>query len=250
MKIFAKIPLLILLSLFVLALIYLLTLFFPQPFFKNKISVGNISIYSDEELPLEEVTNILKSVQSKIERSTIYKSNTKHRVFIANNPTLWKYFSNINYKVGGLNYVIFNHNIFLRRVDIKENRLYGPSGNKVGGNRTLDYFIAHELTHTLEFESMIWYKYPINTNWILEGYAEYIAHGPETYEDALNQYLNVPETTSAKYYTRARTMITYILEKQNTKVEDLWSKVNDYDSILKKAIPNDNPNIQEEVYKW
>lgn len=89
-----------------------------------------------------------------------------------------------------------------------------------------------------------WYKYPINTNWTLEGYAEYIAHGSENYEFALNQYLNVPEGPGTKYYTRVRTMTTYLIENENLPISDLWSKVDDYDSVLKKAIPNDNPKYE------
>jgi len=225
--------------------IYILTLCFPQLFYKYNIAVGNISIYSDQEIPEEEIKEIIKEVQSRIEKSVLYKSDTKHRIFITNNDIRWRYFSNINYKAGGLNYVIFNHNVFLRRANITNNRMYGYSGKEVTGDRTLDYFISHEISHTLEFQSMIWYKYPIKTNWILEGYAEYVAHNSQTYEESLDYYLNIPETTGAKYYTRARTMVSYMLEKKNIPISDIWSYVDSYDSILKEAIPNDIPKIED-----
>jgi len=193
--------------------------------------------------------DILQEVQNRIEKSVLYKSETRHRIFITNNDIRWKYFTNINYKVGGLNYVIFNHNIFLRKSDITNNKLYGYSGIEVPGDRTLDYFIAHEITHTLEFQSMKWYKYPIQTNWILEGYAEYIAHNSQTYEDSLDYYLYIPETAGAKYYTRVRTLVSYMLEKKNISISDIWSYVDSYDSILLEAIPNNNPNIDDSIPK-
>ena len=125
--------------------------------------------------------------------------------------------------------------------------MYGYSGKKVPGDRTLDYFIAHEITHTLEFQSMPWYKYPVKTNWVLEGYAEYIAHNSQSYEGSLDYYLNIPETTGAKYYTRARTMVSYMLEKKNVPISNLWSSVGSYDSIILEAIPNNKPNIDDSM---
>jgi len=243
MKRFLKIILNIFLGVLILGLIYFLTLCFPQPFFRNKVIVNNITVYSNDPLPEEKTKEIMKEAESRIKKSNIYKENTKQHIFITSNPILWAYFTSINHKVGGLNYVIFNHSIFLRKVNIEENRMYGPSGNMMGGSRTLDYFMTHEMTHTLEFQSMPRYKYPIKTNWVLEGYCEYIGHDSENYEEALNQYLNVGENTSAKYYTRARTMVTYLLEKENLSVSDLWNQTDNYDSILKRAIPNDKPLI-------
>jgi len=230
-----------------LIIIYLLTLCFPQSFYKDHVTAGNISIYSDQEIPQKEIKQIIQEVQNRIERSELYKRETKHRIFITNNDIRWRYFTNINYKVGGLNYVIFNHNVFLRKADIANNRLYGYSGKKVPGDRTLDYFIAHEITHTLEFQSMPWYKYPVKTNWVLEGYAEYIAHNSQSYEGSLDYYLNIPETTGAKYYTRARTMVSYMLEKKNVPISNLWSSVGSYDSIILEAIPNNKPNIDDSM---
>src|ERR671936_645148 len=38
---------------------------------------------------------------------------------------------------------------FLRGAAVEDNRLISPSGTAVPGERTLDYFVAHELTHEL-----------------------------------------------------------------------------------------------------
>jgi hypothetical protein len=218
-------------------LCYVVTLFYPQPFFRHHLTEGVITVYSDEEIPVSRMTAIIQSAQNRIQKSTLFKSNTKHTIFFANNPIRWLYFTNVNYKMGGINYICFNHNIFLRKVDINNNRLYGPSGNIVTGNRTLDYFMAHEMTHTLEFQSMPWYQYPIQTNWVLEGYAEYVAHGSESYEATLDQYHTVSENSGAKYYTKVRTMVAYLLEIQHTNISDLWDQVNEFDAILPEAIP-------------
>lgn len=231
----------IVLIVFVLITIYILTLAFPQPFFKHNVTVGSITIYSDEEISTE-INQIAQTAEERIRKSEIYKENSKYRIFIANDYWRWRYFSNFKHKAGGLSYIGIA-NIFLRKVDIKNNRLYGNSGNVAAGDRTLDYFMAHEITHQLEFMSMPWYKYSIKENWIQEGYCEFIAHDSQNYETALEYYLEVPENSGAKRYTRMRLMVTYLLEKEKLNIADIWGKTNEYDSVLKKAIPNDKPNI-------
>jgi len=232
----------IILIIIVLAAIYILTLCFPEPFFKNKVTVGNITVYSDEEIPVE-INEIVRTAESRIQKSAIYK-NEKQRIFIANNLIRWNYFSNTNHKAGAISYVYFINNIFLRKVDIKNNRLYGPSGKAAGGDRTLAYFMAHEMTHRLEFQSMPWYKYSIKENWIQEGYSEYIGHDSQNYETSLKYYLEVPENAGAKRYTKLRAMTAYLLEKEKINMVDIWDKTNDYEMILKLAIPDDKPNIE------
>ena len=233
----------ILLVLLTLITAYIFILFFPEPLFENHVTVNNITVYSDEPLLVEKTTEIIKTAESKIQKSALYKKDTKHRLFIVNNPILWRFLTNINYNVGGINYIPFNHMVLLRKADVADNRLYGPSGNKVPDDRTLDYFIAHEMTHTLEFQSMPWYKYPIQTNWVLEGYADYIAHDSVGYSAALDKYLTVPESTSAKYYTRARTLVSYMLEVKKENIASIWSQTKEYDKLLREAIPNDSPKL-------
>ncbi len=221
--------------------IYILTICFPQPFFKNKVLIGNITVYSDKEIP-SEIDEIVKTAENRIKKSVIYKENIKPKIFIANDFWRWAYFTNTHYKVGGLAYVGID-NIFFRKVDIKTNRLYGNSGKVAAGDRTLDYFMAHEITHLLEFKARPWYKYSIKENWLQEGYCEYIGHDSQNYETSLKYYLEVPENTGAKRYTRLRTMVAYLLEKEKINITDIWDNTNDYDAILKLAIPDNNPNI-------
>ena len=71
------------------------------------------------------------------------------RVYFCNRSWRFILFANYRYKVGGLTYAPFSNNIFLRAANIAADRLVGPSGKEVTGERTLSYFIAHEITHTL-----------------------------------------------------------------------------------------------------
>ena len=238
------------LFLLIILLVYLYTLFNPTLFYNYKVSFKNISVYSDENIDKDAINQILITVDERLRKSEIYNENFTQNIFITNNKFRWVYFTNVNNNVGGLNYVVFNHNVFIRKSDIENNRVISPSGNIVPDSRTLDYFITHEITHTLEYQELGITKHPLFTNWVLEGYAEYIAHDSERYEDSLNHFLKTPETSYSKYYTRIRSMIAYLLEKEKINVHNIWEYADKYDETLIKAIPKDNPSINDNIHTW
>ncbi|MEI6462335.1 MAG: hypothetical protein WCO33_01540 [bacterium] len=242
-----KIVLIVLGSVLAIGALYLFTLFLPEPFYRYSKSYENITVYSDEKFDEGAMTNILKDVSSLIQKSYVYDGDDEFKLYITNSDLMWRYFTNINSNVGGLNYVAFNGSIFLRKADVTNNRLYGPSGKQVGGDRTLTYFMAHEITHSLEYDQLGIGRYPIQTNWLLEGYSEYIAHGSESYKKTLDTYLNTPEPSYAKVYTKDRVLISYLIDVEEVKMSDLWKKVGEYNSILVNAIPDDHPNINDNL---
>lgn len=233
----AKLILRILRAVIVVVFLYVLTICYPQPFFSNRVTFNNISVYSDEQIPKDTMIKLIQNVERNVKKSILYKDNVKQNIFITNSPIRSAYFFLINNRAGGLNFVLFNHSVFLRKSDVQNNRLYGPSGKPSGGDRTLDYYMAHEMTHTLEFFAMPWYTYPINTNWTLEGYSEYIAHGSPSYETTLRRYYTMNENEGAKNYTKMRLAVSYLLEKEHLSISKLWGMADKYDEVLKKALP-------------
>ncbi len=162
------------LSLVVLAFAYAMCLTFPGPFFKHHVAHTNILLYSDRPIPLEALA-ILKDVRQRLAKSEIYDSARKYRVFICNSPGRFVFFANFKYRVGGINYELFNGNSFLRRANIRHDRLIGPSGNEVPGERTLAYFITHEIMHGVTAARVNVFNYYRLPRWIKDGYADYIA---------------------------------------------------------------------------
>lgn len=53
----------------------------------------------------------------------------------------------------------------------------GPSGREATGERTLGYFLAHEVTHTLTADALGPRAYLALPAWVREGYADYVARG-------------------------------------------------------------------------
>jgi hypothetical protein len=67
--------------------------------------------------------------------------------------------------------------VFLRDALIEDNRLISPRGIPVLGDWTLDYFIAHEVTHQLTGDAIGPVRYYRLPQWVREGYADYVGKG-------------------------------------------------------------------------
>jgi hypothetical protein len=83
--------------------------------------------------------------------------------------------------------VYLTGNAFVRPSRIEKDRLIGPGGNEVAGERTLTYFIAHEVTHTMVARRLGRLAYHRLAAWQQEGYADYVgkARGDFDFEAAL-----------------------------------------------------------------
>lgn len=207
----------------IIGIIYVGLLCFPDPFFKNKIQRNNITLYSDAPIP-DNANKILDQISTLIGKSAIYDKNIKHKIYVCNNVSTFKFFANKNGNVGGIDYVYFNQSIFLRPADFESNKLFGPSGNKVEGDRPLSYFLAHEITHTLTVRRIgraQYYDLPV---WIREGYADYVGKGAVNFDDYLKKFSdNVKEMNPSQsgLYMRYHLFVMYLLEKKNMKIDEL-----------------------------
>ena len=106
--------------------------------------------------------------------------------------------------VGGLTYPPLTNNIFLRAADLDGDRLIGPSGKPVPGERTLTYFVAHEIMHTLLADELGAVRYLRLPDWKNEGYADHVAKGIEFSVRAL-RWANFGKET-ARWIPRLRTL--------------------------------------------
>jgi hypothetical protein len=205
--------------------LYWALLCFPQPFFRSSVSANNLALYSDQPFSPEEGKKVLETVEAKLAASPLYSAGQRHAAFICNERWRQRLFFNRNYGVGGVNQYPLTSNVFLRDAAIEENRLIAPSGNQVPGDRTLDYFIAHEITHTLTVQAVGWFDYYRLPEWVREGYADYVAKGDAfNYEEARRAFLaEAPEMDRWKsgLYVRYHLLVAHLLDKQHWGVQRL-----------------------------
>ena len=208
--------------------LYLLLLCFPQAFFHSSVRASNLALYSDKPFSEEAGRHVLELVSEKLSASPLYQPGQSHMAFVCNARWRQRLFFNRNYGVGGVNQYPVTRNVFLRDALIDENCLIGPGGNRVPGDRTLDYFIAHEITHTLTAQavgSVDYYKLP---QWVREGYADYVGKGPSfNYDEARRAFLaDVPEMDWEKsgLYWRFQLLVAQLLDRQHWSVQRLLTE--------------------------
>ena len=208
---------------------------FPQPFFRSSVSANNLALYSDQSFSLEEGKRVLETVEAKLARSPLYSSGQQHAAYICNARWRQRLFFNRNYGVGGVNQYPLTSNVFLRDALVEENRLIGPGGNQVPGERTLDYFITHEITHTLTVQAIGWFDYYNLPEWVREGYADYVGKGDAfNYDEARRAFLaEAPEMNRWKsgLYLRYHLLVAHMLDKQHWSVQRLLEEHPEQQSV-------------------
>ena len=210
----------------VLAFLFILALCYPEPLFGYKVSYENLMLYSDAPIPKEGVT-ILKEAEGRLLKSDIYNPKDTYRIFICNSTYKFMLFANVKYRgAGGINSLV-SGNSFLRKSDFENNRLVGPSGNEVQGERTLAYFIAHEVTHGVTIKRigrLAYYKLPV---WIKEGYADYVGKGGEfDFQDNLKKFKagdKELDPLKSGLYLRYHLLVAYELDIKKMKTDELLS---------------------------
>jgi hypothetical protein len=227
---------------------YLALLCFPQSFFDLSVGAQNLTLYSDQSFSPEAGKKVLEIVLAKLETSPLFSPQQHHTAFICNARWRQRLFFNRNYGVGGVNYYPITANVFLRDAVVEENHLISPSGNPVPGDRTLDYFIAHEITHTLTVNAVGWLRYHRLPEWVREGYADYVAKGKTfNYEEAREAFLNeAAEMNRQKsgLYLRYHLLVAYMLEKRHWTVERLL-KEPVQQQVVEDEIRENRPEAEE-----
>jgi len=204
--------------------LYVTVMAFPYPFFSHEVHFENITVYSDQSIS-PALLSILNDVQGRLQKSPLNDPTLQHRLFICNKGWLFTFLANTDYRAGGVNKAWLNQNIFLRRSDIERNRLIGPSGKEVSGERTLAYFITHEIAHSLEVHLLGRYEYIRLPAWKREGYADYIARDSEfVFAERLAALQNnAPEMSpqGSGLYLRYELFVAYLLDVAHLTPEEM-----------------------------
>jgi hypothetical protein len=203
---------------------YIALIAFPYPFFSHEVHLENIAVYSDQAIS-PALLSILNDVEERLRRSPLNHPTLQHRLFICNNSWLFTFLANTDYRAGGVNKTWLNQNIFLRRSDIGENRVIGPSGRAVSGERTLAYFITHEIAHSLEAHLLGRYAYLRLPAWKREGYADYVARDSEfAFAERLADFqINDPamDPRGSGLYLRYELFVAYLLDVAHLPPEEM-----------------------------
>jgi hypothetical protein len=214
----------LLFALGVLAL-YVLLLLHPEPLFAYEVRADNVVLHSRAPLP-PRASAIARAVLERVGSSPFYSSTDTYDVYLCDTPRLFSFVSPLHPRAGGVSQVYLTGNAFVRPSRIEQDRLIGPGGNEVPGERTLTYFIAHEVTHTMVARRLGRFAYHSLAAWQQEGYADHVGKAPGDfdYDAALAAFrADQPELDPARsgLYLRYQLFTEYSLRQLGQSPEEL-----------------------------
>ena len=196
----------------------------PQPLFRFSVRAENLVLHSDRPFSEAAGKRVLVMAESKLSRSPLYSGRREYHVFICNSRWRQLLFFNKDYGAGGVAQYPVTAQVFLREARVEDNRLISPSGNPVMGDRTLGYFVAHEIAHQLtgaDIGPLRFYRLP---RWVREGYADYVGKGDSFhYDEGKRAFLSeAPEMDQKSgLYSRFHLLVAYLLDHRHWSLEQL-----------------------------
>ena len=218
----------------VLALVYLALLVYPQALFANRVTSGNITLYSREPLPPSAVA-ILARAEALASSSELAEPNLRKRIFICNSPGLYRLFAPTAAD-SFADSMLVTDNIFVAAADFSTDisRSSAPNYN----TRSLSGTLAHEITHNLVRHRLGLFRALRLPNWIAEGYPDYVAHEssfPESVGLRLVASGGRDPSPSFDYFLY-RQMVRHLIEDKHLSFTQLVERADHFSDVEKETM--------------
>jgi hypothetical protein len=188
--------------------------------------VNGIVLHAREPLP-PEAAGIARGAHSRIARSPFFATSDRYDVYLCDTPALFSLLS-MKPGVGAVSQAYLGGQVLLRPSHIARDRLIGPSGNEVPGERTLTYYVAHEIAHSMVARRIGRVAYARLADWQREGYADYVAKaGAFDFDAALADFrLNAVSLDPVRsgLYLRYHLLTTYALDRLGLSARELMQE--------------------------
>lgn len=209
-----------------LAVSYWALLNLPGVLFRHHVTEGRLTLYSDRPIDQADARAVLRDVAARLASSPI-DDRRPHAVAIANSEWRRRLVFSVQGGAAGVNYYPLTGVVYLRHADIAHDRLFGSSGRPAAPPRTLAYYMAHEIAHSLTAEHLGWRRLWNRSlpQWVREGYADDVGLGGKVDIDDLYRRWRAgdPELSFARSHTYAefRLPVAVFLQRQGWSVERL-----------------------------
>lgn len=206
--------------------LYVLLLLHPEPLFAYEARYENIVLHAPRPLPPAAVS-VARAAHERIARSPFFSARDRYHVYLCDTPALYALVS-LKPGTGAVSQVYLDGNVFLRPSAIERDRLIGPLGRDVPGERTLTYYIAHELAHTMVARHVGRRAYHALGDWQREGYADYVGKGGAFDFDAVHAAFRAGEReldpARSGLYLRHHLLTAFVLDRKGLPPEELIAR--------------------------
>jgi len=217
----------------------------PQPLFAYNARRANVVLHARQPLP-PEAGVLLDEVVRRLALSPLYKPARSHDVFLCDTPALFAMFALWDRRVGGIAQVHLAGNVFIRPVNLAHGRVIGPSGDEKPGERTLAYYVTHEVAHVLTAEHVGRWRYFRLAAFQREGYADHVGfgHAFDLARGRAQLAAGVPEMNPRQsgLYRRYELLVVYLLQRRGMTVEQLLERPLDARALEAELIAEETPS--------
>jgi len=141
---------------------------------------------------------------------------------------LYDFFALSDYRSAGVTHTWYTGNAFIRPANLQNGRVIGRSGAEKGGDRTLAYFIAHELMHAMTMDRLGRWRLARLPRFQEEGYADYVAFARSV--DLARGRTDLVANTAdmdpyrSGHYDRYRLLVAYLLQRRGLSADELLAR--------------------------
>jgi hypothetical protein len=206
------------------AVAYLTLLVFPDPLFAHVREGASITLHADTPIP-EAADAVVRDAEARLARSPLFDPEVHHDVYVCNALWRWRLLSPGAFGSGAYALGPFARPIYTRPAHFDRDRLVGPSGHEAAAERTLAYFLAHEVTHTLTADFLGPRDYHALPSWVREGYADYVARGDGFDYDATLARFRADEREldprASGLYLRYVLLVAHLIDREGWSAEQV-----------------------------
>jgi hypothetical protein len=221
---------------------YLALVVHPQPLFAYTLQRGNIVLHAREPLPAE-AAPMLDDALARVSQSPLYDAGRAHHVFLCGTSRFYAFLTLWGYKSGGVTQTWAWGNVFIRPADVRRGRVIGRSGLEKGGERTLAYYVAHEVTHAMTADRVGRWRLSRLAAFQREGYPDYVAlaRPVDLARGRADLLANTPDMDPRRsgHYDRYRLLVGYLLQQRHLSVDDLLARPLDRAETERELIADD-----------
>lgn len=197
----------------------------PELLVGHHISEGGLELWSDRPFTIASGREVLRDVEQRLKKSPLSAGDRVRRIFVVNSGWRRRLLFLHRVNVGGLNYFPLTSNVFIRSAEIETGRVIGPSGEYAKPPRTLAYYAAHEIGHSLIGEKIGVWRHMFIPAWLNEGFADYIAlpgiDDREKMVFLLKSGDKSMDPAASGQYRRYRLMVMLALERKHWPLDQL-----------------------------
>jgi hypothetical protein len=181
-------------------------------------------VHAREPLP-DEARTIVDDALQRIARSPFYDPADRYHVYLTG-TSAWHGILTGN--APGSGFTNCWANVFVRRADVANNRVFAADGREKGGERTLSYILAHELTHAMTLRALGIRHFAALAAFQKEGYADYVgfAHVVDLAAGRAALVRGDPRmnVSSSGLYARYELLVAYLLQRRHLSARQLLSE--------------------------